>query len=85
MIYATYRSNAVALTHITTGIRVVCSEYRSLHKNKEAAWKRLCSLLYANQKGITPNKDIIRTYTLPDNDICPDDLMKYARNIERNK
>lgn len=84
MIYPTYRSNAVALTHITTGIRVICSEYRSQHKNKESAWKRLCSLLYANQKGITPNKDIIRTYRLPDNDIWPDDLMKYARDV-RNK
>lgn len=83
MIYATYRSNAVALTHITTGIRVVCSEYRSQQKNKEAAWKRLCSLLYANQKGIAPNTNVIRTYMLPDDDICPDDLMKYARENER--
>ena len=81
MIYGTYRSNAVSLTHITTGIRVICSGHRSQHKNKESAWKRLCSLLYANQKGIVPNKNVIRTYTLPDNDTWPDDLMKYTREV----
>lgn len=83
MIYGTYISNAVDLTHITTGIRVICSEYKSQLKNKEVAWKRLCGLLYANQKGIAPNTNVIRTYMLPDDDIYPDDLMKYARNIER--
>lgn len=85
MIYGTYRSNAVALTHIPTGIRAICSEHRSQHKNKESAWKRLCSLLYARERGIVPSKEVIRTYTLPEDDICPDDLMKYARDVERNK
>ena len=85
MIYGTYRSNSVALTHIPTGIRTICSEHRSLRKNKESAWKRLCSLLYAREKGIVPSKEVIRTYTLPEDDICPDDLMKYARVVERKE
>ena len=76
-----HRDKAVALTHIPTGIRAICSEHRSQHKNKESAWKRLCSLLYANQKGIAPNKNVIRTYMLPDNDTWPDDLMKYTREV----
>ena len=76
-----FRNKAAALTHLPSGIRVICSEHRSQHKNKESAWKRLCSLLYANQKGIAPNKNVIRTYMLPDNDTWPDDLMKYTREV----
>ena len=85
MLYGTYRSDAVALTHIPTGIRAICSEHRGQHKNRDSDWKRLCSLLYARERGIVPIKEVIRTYTLPEDDICPDDLMKYARDVERNK
>lgn len=85
MIYGTYRSNAVALTHIPTGIRTTCSEHRSWHKNRDSAWKRLCSLLYARERGIVPSKEVIRTYTLSEDDICPDDLMKYSRVIEKKE
>ena len=85
MIYGTYRSNAVALTQIPVGIRTICSEHRSQHKNRDSAWKRLCSLLYARERGIVPSKEVIRTYTLPEDDICPDDLMKYARVVERKE
>ena len=85
MLYRTYRSNAVALTHIPTGIRAICSEHRSQHKNRDSAWKRLCSLLYARERGIVPSEEVIRTYTLPEDDIFPDDLMKYARDVERKE
>ena len=50
MLYGTYRSNAVVLTHIPTGIRAICSEHRSQHKNRDSAWKRLCSLLYLKER-----------------------------------
>lgn len=73
----------VRITHIPTGIEVSCNGHRTQHRNRESAWKRLKSLIYCKEKGIKPNNEVIRTYTLPEDDPLPDDLMKYAREIER--
>lgn len=74
----------VRILHIPSGISALCTTYRSQHKNRESAFKRLLSLLYSKEQGIEPSKEVIRTYTLPEDDIWPDDLMKYARD-SRNK
>lgn len=74
--------NYVKLTHLPTGFSATSNQYRSQHRNRDSALQRLKSLLYAFQLGITPSKKVIRTYTLPEGDEYPDDIMKYSREVK---
>lgn len=81
MLYGDYR-NFVKLTHLPTEITVKCNQYRSQHKNRESCIKRLLSLIHARQKGITPSKDVVFSYTIHDNNLCPDDLFEIRREVK---
>ena len=72
----------VKLLHIPSGIEVQCDAYRAQYKNRDAAWNRLKSLIYAKEKGIVPSTDVIRTYTLPEGAEYPDDLVGYSKEVK---
>lgn len=80
---SSFYKSYVRITHIPTGIETSCNQHRSMRRNRDSAWTRLKSLLYCKEKGIKANNEVIRTYTLPEDDPLPDDLMKYGREIER--
>lgn len=74
--------NYVALTHIPTGICVMCDQHRSQHQNRATAYRRLRSRLFAEMQGIVKVNEVVATYLLPDNTPYPNDLDDYKRILQ---
>ncbi len=72
----------IKITHTPTGITVKARMgYREKAAPIEAKLKKLLrSKLWALKNNIE-NKDVVASYTLPNDDPNPDDLLKYRRNI----
>lgn len=73
-----YGSRAtVKLIHLPTGITAQCDAHRSQHRNREAALIQLNSRIVA-ERDRSP-LSVRATYTLPDDQPCPDDLSEFRR------
>ena len=64
--------NTCRITHIATGLRAVCGDYRERPKNQAAAFKKLAERVIEhyraqNTERPTVNTTVIRTYHEPDN------------------
>jgi len=63
--------NTCRITHIATGLRAMCGDYRERPKNQAAAFKMLAERILAHYQSQevkpTVNTTVIRTYHGPDN------------------
>ena len=66
----------VRLTHEPTGVIAVASEYRSQHRNRDAAYAKLRSKVAVGSVFPLPLR---ATYELPDGEPCPDDINKHRQ------
>jgi hypothetical protein len=66
----------VRLTHEPTGVTTVASEYRSQHRNRDAAYAQLRSKVVVGAVFPLPLR---ATYEFPDGEPCPDDINKHRQ------
>lgn len=69
--------NEVRLTHIPTGIKTGANGHRSQHRNRDSAYQQLRGRIYTGE----PEMKVIATYTMPDDEPCPDDITQYRRDL----
>lgn len=71
---------SVVITHIPTGMVVERTSefFRNQHQARDSAMRYLRSRLYNMSLGFNPSEVEVRHYNVPDNDLFPRDLMKYA-------
>ena len=66
----------VRITHKPTGITAVASEYRSQHRNRDAAYNQLKSMVAIGSVFPLPLR---ATYEFPDDESYPDDISKHRQ------
>ena len=66
----------VRVTHEPTGVTAVASEYRSQHRNRDAAYAQLRSKVAV---GSVFPLQLRATYEFPDGEPCPDDINKHRQ------
>ena len=65
----------VRVTHEPTGVTAVASEYRSQHRNRDAAYAQLRSKVAVGSVFPLPLR---ANYVFPDGEPCPDDINKHT-------
>ena len=66
----------VRITHEPTGVTAVASEHRSQHRNRDAAYNQLKSMVAIGSVFHLPLR---ATYEFPDGEPCPDDINKHRQ------
>lgn len=66
----------VRVTHEPTGVTAVASEYRSQHRNRDAAYAQLRSKVAVGSVFPLPLR---ANYVFPDGEPCPDDINKHRQ------
>ncbi len=66
----------VRITHEPTGVTTVASEYRSQHRNRDAAYAQLRSKVAVGAVFPLPLR---ATYEVPDGEPYPDDINKHRQ------
>ena len=66
----------VRITHEHTGVTAVASEYRSQHRNRDAAYAQLRSKVAVGSVFPLPLR---ANYVFPDGEPCTDDINKHRQ------
>ena len=69
----------VRLTHEPTGVTAVASEYRSQHRNRDAAYAQLRSKVAVGSVFPLPLR---ANYVFPDGEPSPDDINKHRQGSQ---
>lgn len=79
-----YREFGMRITHIPTGIKATVNGEFTRTFVRQIANRKLRSMIYSRSKGIIPNDRLVATYELPDEVVCPNDMIDYRKPLIQN-